>query len=113
MSKQSNIKVTLSISPAMHKKLLVQSRALDTTVNTLLKQNAISTINKTEITFLTSEQRLAIQTFTIHQIQISQTLQQINERLKSNSNAFPVEKLLEYMKNYHSDFVQLIEKLKD
>jgi hypothetical protein len=112
MNKQSNIKVTLSISPKMHKKLLAQSEALDTTVNILLKQSALSTLNKTEITFLTAEQRLVIQNFTIHQIRISQVLQQINEQLRSNPNAYKVETLVGYMKDYHTQFIKLVENLK-
>ena len=61
---------------------------------------------------VTSEQKLVIQEFTLHQIKLSKTIQQINERLGRNSNAFPVEKLLEYFRTYHETFVQLVEDLK-
>lgn len=112
MKKPSNVKVTLSISPRFYSKLQIQSEVLDLTVNTLLKQSALSAFNKAEITFLTSEQKLIIQNFTLYQIKLSQTLQQINEKLERNSNAFPIEKLLDYMKQYHEAFIQLIEDLK-
>ncbi len=107
-----NKKVTLSINPRFYAQLQKQADALDLTVNTLLKQSALSTFNKSEITFLTSEQNLIIQRFTLNQIQLSKTIQQINERLGRNSNAFPIEKLLEYFRTYHETFVQLVEDLK-
>ncbi len=107
-----NIKVTISISPKFHSQLQIQAEALNLTVNTLLKQSALSAFNKSEITFLTSEQQLIIQNFTLNQIQMSKTIQQINERLGRNSKAFPVDKLLAYFKIYHETFVQLIEDLK-
>ena len=106
-----NIKVTISISPQFHSKLQMQSEALDLTVNTLLKQSALSALNKSEITFLTSEQNLIIQKFTLHQIHLSKVVQQINERLGRNSNAFPVEKLLAYFRTYHETFLQLVKDL--
>lgn len=113
MSKSTkNIKVTISISSQFYSKLQIQSEALDLTVNTLLKQLALSAFNKTEITFLTSEQNIIIQKFTLNQIQLSKTIQQINERLGRNPNAVPVEKLLEYFRTYHETFVQLVEDLK-
>lgn len=108
----SNKKVTLSINPRFYAQLQKQAEALDLTVNTLLKQSALSAFNKSEITFLTSEQHLIIQEFTLNQIQLSKTLQQINERLARNANAFPIKKLLEYFRTYHETFVQLIEDLK-
>lgn len=113
MSKPAkNIKVTISLSTRHYAQLKIQSEALDLTVNTLLKQSALSAFNKSEITFLTSEQNLIIQKFTLNQIQLSKIIQQINERLGRNSNAFPVEKLLEYFRTYHETFVQLVEDLK-
>jgi len=108
----ANKKVTLSISPKFYSQLELQSEALDITVNTLLKQSALASFSKMDIIFLTSEQRLIIKEFTLNQIKLSQTLQQINENLGRNSNAFPLEKILDYMKQYHETFVKLIESLK-
>ena len=114
MSKATkNIKVTISISQKFYSQLQKQADALDLTVNTLLKQSAISAFNKVDVAFLTHEQRLIIKDFTLNQINISQQLQQINQHLDTHGkNTFPLEKLLEYMKQYHELFVQLIEDLK-
>ncbi|MDQ7067710.1 MAG: hypothetical protein Q9M40_06940 [Sulfurimonas sp.] len=113
MSKPTkNIKITISISQKFHSQLQKQAEALDLTVNTLLKQSALSAFNKSDVTFFTSEQNLIIQKFTLNQIQLSKTVQQINEQLGRNANTFPVEKLLEYFRTYHETFVQLVEDLK-
>lgn len=114
MSKPTkNIKVTISISQKFYSELQKQADALDLTVNTLLKQSALSAFNKVEVAFLTTEQRLIIKDFTLNQISISQQLQKINQNLDTHGkNTFPLEKLLEYMKQYHELFVKLIDDLK-
>jgi len=114
MSKPTkNIKITISISQNFYSQLQKQAEALDLTVNTLLKQSALSAFNKVDVAFLTHEQRLLIKDFTLNQINISQQLQQINQHLNTHGkNAFPLDKLLEYMKQYHELFVKLINDLK-
>jgi len=114
MSKPTkNTKVTISISQKFYSQLQKQAEALDLTVNTLLKQSAISAFNKVDVAFLTNEQRLIIKDFTLNQINISQQLQKINQHLDTHGkNAFPLDKLLEYMKQYHELFVKLIDDLK-
>lgn len=113
MSKSANnIKVTISISPQFYSKLQLQSESLDLTVNTLLKQSALASFNKVDVIFLTSEQRLIIKEFTLNQIQLSLTLQKINAKLGGNSNAFPIEKILEYLNSYHETVVKLVKNLK-
>ena len=112
-NRRKNIKVTISISEDFYSQLQMQAEALDLTVNTLLKQAALSTFNKTDVAFLTNEQRLIVKNFTLNQIKLSQLLQQINQKLDSDGqNAFPLEKLLGYMKQYHEVVVKLIEDLK-
>jgi len=114
MSKPTkNIKITISISQKFYSQLQKQAEALDLTVNTLLKQSALSAFNKADVAFLTSEQRIVIKDFTLNQIKLSQLLQQISHKFDTDGkNAFPLEQLLEYMKQYHELFVKLIEDLK-
>jgi predicted DNA-binding ribbon-helix-helix protein len=113
MKRSSNIKVTISISQKFYSQLQKQAEAVDLTVNTLLKQSALSAFNKTDVAFLTSEQRIIIKDFTLNQIKLSQQLQQISQKFDTDGkNAFPLEQLLEYMKQYHELFVKLIEDLK-
>ena len=108
-----NIKITISISQKFYSQLQKQAEALDLTVNTLLKQSALSAFNKVDVAFLTNEQRLLIKDFTLNQINISQQLQQIKQKLNTkDQKAFPLKQLLEYMQQYHVLVVQLIEDLK-
>ena len=85
MSKPTkNVKITISISQKFYSQLQKQAEALDLTVNTLLKQSALSAFNKVDVAFLTHEQRLLIKDFTLNQINISQQLQQINQHLDTH-----------------------------
>lgn len=106
-----NIKVTISLSSAMHKKLSMQADSLDITINTLLKQSAIAKINKLELDFFTPEQNLAIKTFTTYQIRLSQTMQTISEQATNQGKSIPIDKIIAMLKNFNDDFKVLISQL--
>lgn len=107
----STIKVSISISKELHSKLLIQSRELDVTINTLLKQSAVAKINSLELDFFTSEQRLALKTFTGYQIRLSQTMQTISDQANKQGKSIPIDKIIEMLRNFNDDFKTLIAQL--
>ena len=106
------IKVTISISQKLYSDLELQAASLDSTVNTMLKLSAVSALNKTDLNFLTPNKKLAVREFHKNQIRLSQDLQELKV-LAKNGKAIPMDQLLAYFKDYHADFLSLINELGD
>ncbi|RLA83279.1 MAG: hypothetical protein DRG78_04885 [Epsilonproteobacteria bacterium] len=103
-------KVTISISEKFYSELSLHADSLDLSVNTMLKQAALSSFNKANLTFLTPENRLLIQQFQKNQIVLANILKQL-QSTASNGNAIPVSKIINNLHIYQEDFLEMIEKV--
>lgn len=106
-------KVTITISEEALEKIEIQSKALDITSNTYIKQLAMNHVNNSKFTWFTQEQRLAIQDFSYKQSQLINTLRKIDEKLLKKGIQFPTQQVQNYFKSYHKHFKQYIERLAD
>ena len=103
-------KITISISEKFYSELSLQADALDLSINTMLKQSALSSFNKANLTFLTPENRLLIQQFQKNQLVLANILKQL-QTTTANGDQIPVDKIISNFRIYQEDFVELIEKL--
>ena len=110
MSNKNTVKVAISLSSDMYEKVVFQAEALDLTANTLLKQLAISKLNNTDISFLSSEHKLVIKEFNENQLRMLQALNKVAE-LSANGEELEIYKIRRLFKHYKEDFESMIEKL--
>lgn len=110
MSTAKTKKVTISISEKFYSELSLQADALDLSVNTMLKQSALASFNKANLTLLTPENRLLIQQFQKNQLVLANILKQLQSNT-SNGSEIPVDKIINNFRIYQEDFVDMMEKI--
>jgi len=108
MATANTKKITLSISKEFMSKIEVVASSLDSSVNSILKQSALASFNKANLTFLTSEDRLLIQQFQKNQIVLANILKQL-QTTASNGNEIPISKIINNLRIYQEDFIEMIE----
>jgi ribonuclease D len=108
MATANTKKITLSISKEFMSKIEVVASSLDSSVNSILKQSALASFNKANLTFLTSEDRLLIQQFQKNQIVLANILKQFQTDAL-NGEVLPVDKIIKNFHIYHEQFVDMIE----
>lgn len=104
-------RVTVPFSIDTYEKLQFQSEAVETSVNTYVKQITVNFLNENKQNFLTKEQKEAIREFKRIQSNMANNINQIAKKLNSgNTEVFPVETIIEYLRYYDEAFRKFIDK---